>query len=309
MTNTNQPRTERRARSDMMARSPRGETRQWQLGPKIRVGGSIGRVGQNIKIATGKALSNPLVDGALALIPGVGPGISAAAGATGRALDTSNGGLHGLSGLASLAAGGATGDVAGRGGNAIRGGIQNIAKNGIGSVVNGGATRSAAGTVAGKMAGAHNTVAADGTVPYNPDDPYGDGNPNGPGPSGGDGFMDYMKKMISGGGKDGQGNLGSLGDVMGGLFGNGGMDKLLMGGGIAAAAADKQRQQGFQDKAADYATGDYDKNAGMRDEGRSLVADRSTPDLSSLYQNSGNPYDRARRGMPMGTAVPVKDQY
>lgn len=41
--------SEQRSRSDQMARSPRGETRAWQIGPRIRIGGSVGALGEKIK--------------------------------------------------------------------------------------------------------------------------------------------------------------------------------------------------------------------------------------------------------------------
>lgn len=71
----------------------------FQIGPKIRVGGTLGKIGQNVKIATGKALSNPIVDAALNFVPGVGPGLAAGLATAGKALDTS----HGSVSLGSLA--------------------------------------------------------------------------------------------------------------------------------------------------------------------------------------------------------------
>lgn len=141
-----------------------------------------------------------------------------------------------------------------------------------------------------------------------------------PGAPGGTNWMDIAKGIFSGGGADGQGSLGTIGDLAGKLGGGASagsglgstslLDDLLMGGTIASGVADKQRAQGFQDKAASYATGDYDKNAPLRDQARTLVQDRSTPDLSSIFANSENPYDRARRGAPqLGTRVPVASTY
>lgn len=137
-------RSERRARSDALSRSPRGASRGWQIGPRIRIGGTVGKVGQNVKIAAGKALTNPIVDGALTLIPGVGPAFAAAAGAAGQALDTSNGGLHGASGVGKLATGAAKGYAAGK----IAGGI----KDAVNMVRTGGldALRNAASAEAGR---------------------------------------------------------------------------------------------------------------------------------------------------------------
>jgi hypothetical protein len=89
----------RRARSDAIAQSPRGERRGIQIGPRIRVGGTLGKIGQKVKIGAGKVLANPVVDTALAFVPGVGPGVAAGARALGTALDTS----HGSVGLGTIA--------------------------------------------------------------------------------------------------------------------------------------------------------------------------------------------------------------
>lgn len=74
-----------------------------QIGPRIRVGGSVGHAGQQIKLGTGKVLSNKYVDMGLSLIPGVGPGIAAAANVAGRVLDTSKGGIHSVGDVANIA--------------------------------------------------------------------------------------------------------------------------------------------------------------------------------------------------------------
>lgn len=103
--------------------SERGERRHFQIGPRIRVGGTLGKIGQDVKIAAGKALSNPIVDGALTFIPGVGPVLAGAAGAAGKALDTSGGGLHGVGGALDLAGGAASGYAAGKVGTALKAGF------------------------------------------------------------------------------------------------------------------------------------------------------------------------------------------
>ena len=40
---------DRRARSDQRPSGARGETRHWQIGPRIRIGGTVGKIGQDIK--------------------------------------------------------------------------------------------------------------------------------------------------------------------------------------------------------------------------------------------------------------------
>jgi hypothetical protein len=103
--------------------------------------------------------------------------------------------------------------------------------------------------------------------------------------------------------KEGGSDLLGLGEkFLGGGVGSSGsggiMDKLLGAGAVGAAAADKLRQEGLQNKGINYATGEFDANAPLRDRARAMVQDDSTPDLSSIFANSGNVYDRQRRGMP-----------
>jgi hypothetical protein len=277
-----QPQHARRERRAQIGIGPRA-SRGWQIGPKIRVGGTLGKIGQNVKIATGKVLSNPIVDAGLTFVPGVGPGLAAAAAAGGRALDTTNGGLHGTQGVMDLG----TSALKGYGAGKLGQGVDNYMSSLLSSA-----------------------KGADGATNW----------------------MDVAKNLFSGGGADGQGNLGALGDLagklgggassvlggvssaLGGGGGGGGgsdlIDKLLLAGTVASGVADKQRAQGFQDKAASYATGNYDANAPLRDQARSLLQDRSTPDLSNIFANSENPYDRARRGSPaLGTRAPVASTY
>lgn len=104
----------RRSRSDQLSRSAQGAQRGFQIGPRIRVGGTLGKIGQDIKETTGKVLSNPIVDGALTFIPGIGPVIAGAAGAAGKILDTTGGGLHGVGGVLDVAKGAASGFAAGK---------------------------------------------------------------------------------------------------------------------------------------------------------------------------------------------------
>lgn len=104
-----------RARSDALLHSARGERRGLQIGPRIRVGGTVGKIGQNIKIGTGKVLSNPIAQGIIGAT--LGPGAAAAAGGLGRALDTTNGG----SGIGDIALSGLKGYGAGKVGQVVKG--------------------------------------------------------------------------------------------------------------------------------------------------------------------------------------------
>lgn len=218
-----------------------------QIGPRIRVGGTVGKIGQSIKNALP---SVPAMVGTALLGP-VG-------GLAGSALNHS-----------------------------IGSDLMKGAKN-AGLILGGKA-------ILGKLGGTPGI--AGGSLPGGASS----------GDSGG-GFLDWGKGLILGGGKDGQGNFGALGDLLGGQGGSGLLDKLLMGGSVAAGAIDQARKQGLQNKAVDYATGDYDKNAGLRDQARSMLSNRSTPDLSSIFSNPGNPYDEARRkapGFALGPRVPA----
>ena len=79
-----------RARSDQHTPSPRGERRGIQIGPRIRVGGTLGHIGQQAKETLGKIdkKAAPFV----AMIPGVGQIAAPIMNIAGNALDTSNGG-------------------------------------------------------------------------------------------------------------------------------------------------------------------------------------------------------------------------
>jgi len=103
----------------------------FQIGPKIRIGGTLGKIGQNVKVSVGKALENPMVDAALQMIPGVGPAVSALAGGLGTAFDTSGGSRS----LGDILKGGATGFAAGKVGSFLPdiGGL-----SGVGSDINSG---------------------------------------------------------------------------------------------------------------------------------------------------------------------------
>lgn len=62
-----------------------------QIGPKIRIGGSVGKVGQNIKLAAGKAAKQ-----AAPFVSFINPALGAGLAAAGTGLDTSHGGVSPL---------------------------------------------------------------------------------------------------------------------------------------------------------------------------------------------------------------------
>lgn len=263
---TRAPRAGVRARSDVRGSGPTTR-RGFQIGPRIRVGGTLGKIGQNVKVAAGKALSNPIVDAGLTFIPGVGPGIAAAAGAAGRALDTSNGGLHGVGGLGSLAAGAAEGYGAGK--------LATGLTSGIGSIINGGGLN-ADGSPMGVLDRLKGLVTSGGA-----------------GVTGAiSGGLNGLKGLLSGGGTPGASGGNSL------------LDSLLLGGSVASAAADKAKQQGLIDKSTQYATNAYDEKAPLRTKALAGLQNTTAPDLSSLFSNSGNVYSRQREGLPPLTTHP-----
>jgi hypothetical protein len=290
------PRGDRRARSDILAPSARGDRRGWQIGPRIRIGGSIGKVGQNIKIAAGKALENPIVDGALTLIPGVGPGLAAAAGASGRVLDTSNGGLHGLSGVGSLAAGAAEGYGAGK--------VAGLAKTALGSLVQQGAGYFGGGSAAGAASGGASSGDVDPYDDGGNGEGYNDGSSDpsgagGSGASGGDGLGGLVQGAVNAGKKV----FGAAANAVGG--GSGLVDKAMLAAAIADAAAQRQKKEALQQQGLKYATDAYTAQQPLREQGLSLLQDTGSHNLSSIFANPANPYSKTVPAPQIGTNVPL----
>lgn len=256
------PSIHRRARSDARGAGPR-LARGFQIGPKIRIGGTIGKIGQNVKIAAGKALSNPIVDGALTLIPGVGPGLAAAAGAAGKVLDTSNGGLHGVQGVMDVAKGAAAGYGAGK----LAVGL----KSGIGSTISGlmsgknpdGSPMSVLDRLKGLVAG---------------------------GGADGQGSLGTLGDIA--------GKIGGVAGAAGGGGGGGGslLDTGLLAASVASNAQQRAKANSLRDSGVDYLKSGYDERAPLRTRAMSMLQDTSTPDLSSIFKNDGNVYDQQRRG-------------
>ena len=262
------PRPERRGRSDRMAPTPRGESRGFQIGPRIRVGGTLGKIGQNAKIGLGK-LEKSVAPLAM-FVPGVGPALAAGLEASGNIMDTSNGGLHlnNLPGVALKTAGMYAG----------------------GKVAQG---------LEGKLAGTSLGKSLLGKVGLGTKVPIGDAGYGGvtmipgpggssfpmpssvPGVTGGSSWWDKAKSVFSGGGSDGKGAFGSVGDFLGG--GNpSGLDKVLLGAGIVDQALQRRKQQDLLNKGLQYETDAYDAKAPLRSSG--LTA------LENGLTNSPNPY-------------------
>lgn len=213
---------ERRARSDALPLSARGDCRGLQIGPRIRIGGTVGKIGEKIK----------------GVLPGVGSMI---------------------------------------GGSMIPGG--NLVGSAIEGATNGKGALNQIGSDFKK--GAINTAAILGGKALL-------------GAGGGGSLLDKLK-----------GILGSGGDLFGKLVGGGEdgggsglLDKALLAGTLASNVADKQRQEGFQTRAANYATDPFDAKSGIRSKALGMLNDDSTSDLSSIFSNPGNVYDRQKRGLP-----------
>ena len=95
------PRNVRRARSDWRTTGDRGERRGFQIGPKIRIGGTLGHIGQQAKLGLGKV--EKAIAPAVAMIPGIGPLVAAGLNVNGNMLDTSNGGIHTIGDVGKIA--------------------------------------------------------------------------------------------------------------------------------------------------------------------------------------------------------------
>lgn len=235
-----------------------------QIGPRIRVGGSIGKGAQKLKENVGKVASNPWVQAGLGALT-MNPLLVAGAAAAGRAADTTKGRV----GLGDLAKAGMKGGVAGYAGSAV-GGLTR------GAMALHAGTGAGYGTIAGEMGKAAGKKLL----------------------GGGGAVLSGAKKLLAGGGTDDDGHFGLAGDLAGKLTGgdHGGiLDKLLLGAGVATSAIDRKHQQDAQNRAAQYATDSYDSRAGLREKGLDQAMHNSSPDLSGVFSDSGNPYDVQRR--------------
>jgi hypothetical protein len=126
-----------------------------QIGPRIRIGGTLGKLGQGLKIGAGKVMSNPIAQGLAGAIGG--PWAGAAVGGLGKVLDTS-GGSVGLGDIAGgTLKGGAAGFAGSKLGGILKGGLGKI--GGLGGLVTGGGSDGkgnfgALGDLGGRIGGA-----------------------------------------------------------------------------------------------------------------------------------------------------------
>lgn len=245
----------------------------FQIGPKIRVGGTLGKIGQDIKTGVGKVAK--AVAPAVAFIPGIGEVAAPLLEAGGNILDTTNGGIHnigdvgriagesalmalpGATGLASKLAGGATGL------DALPTELKNLAgdANGLLTKIPG---VQGLESMFGGSGGAGNTL------------------------------MSGLGKIFGSGG--GAGFLGGSG---------GGLDNALLLASIAQEAAQKQRQQNLQDSGLNYATSAYDSTAPLRTAGMAKLLNPTYTNLSSIFADPANPFARPAVNPAATSPAPV----
>lgn len=247
-----------RGRGDMRGAGPR-RARGIQIGPRIRVGGSIGKAAQKLKENVGKVAKTvaPLAT----IIPGVGPLAAAGIGALGTALDTSKGSV----GLGNIALSGAKGYVGAKALDGITGKLGSAVK---------------VGSIADLLKG---------------------GGKDGQGNLGAIG--DLAGGLLTGGGTDGKGTAGYLGDLLGKATASGGgvggsslLDTLLGAGGIAAATEDSMRRRGMEDEARKAITGSFAARAPLRERGMAMALNPGKPDLGGVFQTGAkNPFALAPR--------------
>lgn len=276
-----------RARSAQLG-ARRNESRGFQLGPRIRVGGTLGHVGQNVKTAVvkgykdtghaiGDAANNNAVKAAIAaglFATGAGAPLGAAimggTGLVGGALHR-GGGLHDA--LTEGAKGAVIGGVTGGAGKAVGGasGILSHAKKVMGF----------GGGDGEGMTEDQFYASTPGSSTYT-----------------GDGGGGLGSAVVRGAKKVG-GALTGGGDTGGGRGGL--VDKLLLGGTMAASAADAKRKRDLENRAIDYSTKSFDSRAPLRAQGMAQLQDQSTPDLSDIFSDPGNVYSRRQ----LGSKVPA----
>lgn len=125
--------------------------------------------------------------------------------------------------------------------------------------------------------------------------------------NGGSGLAAIGQKLgITGGAPGGVSGVPSVGGIPGVSSASDLVSKLLLGGSVAAGAADKVHQTDTQNKAMGYVTGAYDEKAPLRAQAIAGLQNTAAPDLSSIFSSPGSVYDRQRRGMaPLGPRVPA----
>jgi hypothetical protein len=312
------PLSERRTRSHPFAPSARGESRHWQIGPRIRVGGTLGKIGQNVKNATTKAVVDTghtigkVADNkwaqyaAMAALAATGVGAAPAAAM-----------------MAAMKGGGKLLKPGGNIGEGLKGGVQGALQgygaSKIGSLARGviGSVTGGAGAAGGGIQSAGNSGASGDYIPGSAPSAGVNGGEYIPGsaPSAGGGSAgggSWWDNLLHGGGSDGKGNMGLLGDLggkfsgaVGSVTGGGGMDKILTAAAVAQQALDAKRQRDLQNEGLGFAKDAYSSRAPLRQRGLQLAQDEGVQDLSSIFANPANPYTRAAVHPSVGTPAPA----
>lgn len=241
----------------------------------------------------GKVLSNPIVEGASAFIPGVGPLITAGEGALGGILKPGGN-------IGSALTGGLQGAAAGLAGGGIRKLGTSLLANGVGGALKSSGTFAPSDSGGGQYgniidydAGGNPIYGSD--IPQSIyDDPFGTG--NGGSTSGGVGsdILGGLRKLGSGlsGGQNGGINVGNL--ALGGLAGYQALN---------AANASKRSGQ-LSDKALGLAESRYASQAPLRSAAMTHLLNPTRPDLTSVYQDAQNPF-AVRKLAPSAASAPA----
>lgn len=112
-----------------------------------------------------------------------------------------------------------------------------------------------------------------------------------------------LSGLLSGGGSDGKGSLGVIGDLagkaksipgLGSILSN--PDALAAGAGLFMGAKDDARARGLEERGIEYATDAYDEREPLRAMALSGLLKDQAPDLSARFpQDAGNPYAMKRK--------------
>lgn len=114
---------------------------------------------------------------------------------------------------------------------------------------------------------------------------------------------------VNGGDPTAGGGEATGGTGTGGGGGTSALDKLLLGGSVAAGAADALDRRNFRNKASQYVTESYDARAPMRARALELLKQDQPRDLSSIFANPGNVYDRQRRAQAIAAPAASPPAY
>lgn len=269
-------RHEKRSRLDVVALSRQaGDRRRGiQIGPRIRVGGSVGHFGEQLKQQVGHAAQIAAVP-----VSFVNPGLGAALAVGGRALHTN----EGAAGIGDLVGAGVKNYATGKLGNLALSGVKRalpLAGSLIGRAGGGGAGGAAADAT---------DVSGAGMIPGGPDfDPS------------------------SGGGNGAPDLLGSLGGLL--PHGkDGGIDWMQLGAAGLAGLQGYQSAQAagragdLEEQALAHANELWAAGAPLRERGMAGILNPTRTPLDDVYQDPTNPFVRKKATpAPIAGATPLR---